>query len=327
MALTDKLTAIADAIRAKTGGSALMTLDDMPDEIASISGGGGGNLDHYLYYLFQDGTSSGTDIVLTANDLNSITTIRQYAFYQMHMADTYKMTFGRAISIIGRYAFCGSYLTEITLSGDHISVGESAFSYCPKLTAVKGQCKFEVRESSVFRECAKLEAAPALSTYYSTILGSSYFYNCAKLQTVTLPDTLTGIGSSAFFGCKALTSFNIPPSVQSISSSVFNSCTNLERVTIGTPSGGSNCTRIASTNYGEVLHNCPAFKALVIYAETPPALSSTYLWNGSNTHVQGAFPDDGYIYVPDTSVEAYKTATNWSAYASHIKPMSELPTT
>lgn len=41
MALTDKLTAIANAIRAKTGKSTAMTLDEMPTEIASISGGGG----------------------------------------------------------------------------------------------------------------------------------------------------------------------------------------------------------------------------------------------------------------------------------------------
>ena len=38
---SDKLEAIADAIREKTHKDNLMTLDDMPDEIASISGGGG----------------------------------------------------------------------------------------------------------------------------------------------------------------------------------------------------------------------------------------------------------------------------------------------
>jgi len=40
MALTDKLTNIADAIRAKTGESDLLTLDEMPDAIASITSGG-----------------------------------------------------------------------------------------------------------------------------------------------------------------------------------------------------------------------------------------------------------------------------------------------
>ena len=40
MALTDKLTDIADAIRAKTGESAPLSLTDMPTAIANISGGG-----------------------------------------------------------------------------------------------------------------------------------------------------------------------------------------------------------------------------------------------------------------------------------------------
>ena len=41
MALTDKLTAIADAVRAKTGGTALLTLDEIVSAIGGISGGGG----------------------------------------------------------------------------------------------------------------------------------------------------------------------------------------------------------------------------------------------------------------------------------------------
>ena len=40
MALTDKLTAIGNAIRTKTGGTDLLTLDQMPTEISNIQGGG-----------------------------------------------------------------------------------------------------------------------------------------------------------------------------------------------------------------------------------------------------------------------------------------------
>ena len=40
MALTDKLTAIGNAIREKTGGTNLLTLDQMPVEISNIQGGG-----------------------------------------------------------------------------------------------------------------------------------------------------------------------------------------------------------------------------------------------------------------------------------------------
>lgn len=44
MALTDKLSAIGVAIRSKTGGTELLTLDQMPTAIESISSGGGGGL-------------------------------------------------------------------------------------------------------------------------------------------------------------------------------------------------------------------------------------------------------------------------------------------
>ena len=42
MALTNKLSAIGEAIREKTGKSELLTLDAMPEEIRGIEGGGGG---------------------------------------------------------------------------------------------------------------------------------------------------------------------------------------------------------------------------------------------------------------------------------------------
>lgn len=44
MALTDKLTAIADAIRVKTGKTDGMTLEQMPTEIAGIEAGGGSDI-------------------------------------------------------------------------------------------------------------------------------------------------------------------------------------------------------------------------------------------------------------------------------------------
>ena len=40
MALTDKLSAIGSAIREKTGGTELLTLDEMPTAIQGISGSG-----------------------------------------------------------------------------------------------------------------------------------------------------------------------------------------------------------------------------------------------------------------------------------------------
>ena len=52
MALTDKLTAIADAIRAKTGSTEPMTLDEMTTEISNISvGSGSSGVDNKRYIV------------------------------------------------------------------------------------------------------------------------------------------------------------------------------------------------------------------------------------------------------------------------------------
>lgn len=51
MALINKLSAIGDAIREKTGKEDLLTLDQMPEEIKGISGGGGGGDDDTPIYI------------------------------------------------------------------------------------------------------------------------------------------------------------------------------------------------------------------------------------------------------------------------------------
>lgn len=62
MALTDKLTAIADAIRAKTGKTDSLTLEQMPGEIAGITGGGGGSSADVRYVTFVN-DSTGESFV------------------------------------------------------------------------------------------------------------------------------------------------------------------------------------------------------------------------------------------------------------------------
>ena len=54
MALTNKLSAIGNAIRAKTGKSAKLTLDEMPSAIASIETGGGGELPEEAFFITGD---------------------------------------------------------------------------------------------------------------------------------------------------------------------------------------------------------------------------------------------------------------------------------
>jgi hypothetical protein len=77
MALIDKLNAIGDAIRAKTGKSDKLTLDQMPLEIESITGGGGSSIvdiipEQELAFTFDE--TNGVHILM-GNNLYNITDI------------------------------------------------------------------------------------------------------------------------------------------------------------------------------------------------------------------------------------------------------------
>ena len=96
---------------------------------------------------------------------------------------------------------------------------------------------------------------------------------------------LTSIGNYAFYNCTSLTNIDLPVCT-SISSSAFNNCTSLTSI------------KLANTSKICTLSNSNAFKNTAIANKA------------------------GYIYVPDELVEQYKKATNWSVYASQIKPLS-----
>ena len=65
----------------------------------------------------------------------------------------------------------------------------------------------------------------------------------------------------------------------------------------------------------KTFRNCTSLKELTLLPTTPPLMQSA---------LQGCSSIES-IYVPDASVDAYKTATNWSEFASKIKPLSEKP--
>lgn len=73
MALTDKLTAIADAIRGKTGKTDGLTLDQMATEIAGIEAGGGGG-GGALELIFE--TSFNVAASITSTSKTTLATIQ-----------------------------------------------------------------------------------------------------------------------------------------------------------------------------------------------------------------------------------------------------------
>lgn len=139
-----------------------------------------------------------------------------------------------------------------------------------------------------------------------TRIGKAAFGNCTFTLNKAILPNCKKIETSAFYGCKsmALTSLEIPLCT-TIGDYAFNGCSSIKSIELP-----STVTTIGQNAF----ENCTGLTRISITAETPPSLGSSAFANCSALTS---------IYVPDESVEAYKTATNWSAYANKILPLSQ----
>ena len=60
--------------------------------------------------------------------------------------------------------------------------------------------------------------------YVVKSLGSSCFFGCTGLTSITIPNSVTSLGYECFKGCTGLTSITIPNSVTSLGSICFSGC-------------------------------------------------------------------------------------------------------
>ena len=136
-----------------------------------------------------------------------------------------------------------------------------------------------------------------------TFIDGSAFGDCKNLTSVTLGSGITSISDSVFYGCLTLTSITIPDSITTIGLNAFRNCNKLTSIDI--PSG------VTSIDNG-AFYNCTGFTSVTIEATTPPTLGTNVFNNTNNCP----------IYVPSGSVDSYKAASGWSAYASRIRAIS-----
>ena len=133
-------------------------------------------------------------------------------------------------------------------------------------------------------------------------INSSSFSGCSSLKEITLP-VLTKMGTYVFQG-SGIEKLIIPEGYQFIGDGLLQSCPNLELVDFPT-----TVTSISSG--GSLFWNMKNKVTVICRATTPPALSS-FGYNG----------DPKAIYVPDASIDAYKSAAGWSPQAAKIQPLS-----
>ena len=303
---------------------------------------------------------------------NSVTSIGYRAFYNcsslpvvdnVRYADTYLVeavdkslstyTIKAGTKWIGDYAFkdC-SFLTSITIPNSVTSIGEGAFYNCSSLPVVdhvryadtylveavdKSLSTYTIKTgtkwigSSAFYECTSLTSITIPNSV--TSIGGAAFYECTSLTSITIPNSVTNIGGAAFYECTSLTSITIPNSVTSIGDETFRYCFSLTSITIpnSVTSIGDyafrDCSALTSVTIGNSVEyiderafgDCSALADIYCYATTPPQCyeDSEYgTFEGVNKHCR--------IHVPAGTIDAYQWAPGWRDFY-HFYEISELP--
>lgn len=145
------------------------------------------------------------------------------------------------------------------------------------------------------------------------------FFDCKKLININLENFNTSNVtnfSAMFQSCLSLPTLDLSgfdtSKVTNFNGMFFN-CTKLEEIDL------SSFDTSSATTTQEMLWGCPKLVKVII--------NRNEVFMMTNVNMLQVTPIEsgtGYVYVPDNMVEAYKSTTNWSAYADQIKPLSEL---
>lgn len=161
-----------------------------------------------------------------------------------------------------------------------------------------------------FSECYSLKSIKVPSSVVQ--IYNRPFYKCWSLYKLTIPLTASVFEQTSygmFYECRLLKSLIMKSISGFIVNNSFYRCSSLEIVDIG-----ETCSIIQNSPF-EV---CPIIRVIIIRAVTPP------IRNGNLAGPYSSLPINCKIYVPDESVNAYKTTgTYWPVDADRIFPLSE----
>lgn len=275
-----------------------------------------------LLSALTDGSLSG---VVRKEDLGSITSFRKGAFENTNIT---AIEIPNSVTSIGKYALSNaSNLTDIYFYSNtppaiasalqanailHIPEGATATyqsAYGSGYTYIEDTYDYTPpqTEKTLFQACVDgsiteiAEGALADITY---IRGGA-FDGCSNYTIFYMPDTVTEYGNTyCWYAPTALTYFKISNNLTEIKNYFLSNAINLPTITIP--------ASVASIGRG-AFNNCSSLATMVMEGTTPPSLANTNAISTATTA----------IYVPDESVSTYQGATNWSSFASIIKPISE----
>ena len=268
----------------------------------------------------------------------AITALGQRAFIGHEFA---AVTLPDGLQSIGDNAFSRcSALTSIDIPASVTSIGVNAFYGCSSFAAVTLHDGLESIGNGVFRGCSALTSIDIPASV--TSIGEYAFYGCTSLAAIEIPSSVTSIGAGAFDGCSRLAAVTLPEGLQSIGDYAFDGCTSLTAIripgtvkTVGMYSF-QDCSALASLELAEgvkelgtlAFRNCSALTQVTlpasltkvgidVFAGHGPSIVFTSLATTPPSH-NGGYPlgevDGVTLYVPQGSLEAYKSAFGWGDY-------------
>lgn len=178
----------------------------------------------YDYSFYMYGTDLNVSFEPSSDDYSIY--IEDNAFFYSNFSNITIQN----VKSIGARAFSWTRATNITLSGDNISVGKQAFSSCGLLENMTLDGTFANISDSMFYSCDKLST---LSFRSSTIesIGAEAFFDCKLLASIPNLGNVNSIGESAFSGCTLLSAIPVT-GAKEIGDFAFFKCTSLTKFVI-----------------------------------------------------------------------------------------------
>lgn len=170
-------------------------------------------------YAFQNCTN------LEIAEINA-TTIGNQAFSSCSTSNP--ATFEINANFINDHAFASCRALESAkIMAD--SIGEAAFYNCATKTAATFDLSARYLSNKTFMGCSMLENISVSDLEH---ICDSVFYDCTKLQTIAIPNTVRSLGAYAFYNCNALTQATIGNSVPAIKDYTFSKCQSISEIII-----------------------------------------------------------------------------------------------
>ena len=197
----------------------------------------------------------GCDQLFSITIPNSVKVIEEQAFAQSGLT---QITFGTGLKKIGGNAFWRTKIKKITIPNSVITLGESIFQECKKLTTVFIGNGVKTIPRFAFSECTNLEEVH-LGNHVQKLDDRS-FGDCESLSEIVLPQSLLEI-NCAFYHCHSLVELRIPSSVKKLRDLTVSDCENFETLILSSPN-----TTYDTTYSGQqwVVRGCPNFKGIVV---------------------------------------------------------------